>query len=58
MDPLYTLEVAITKTEQAEPSLLQHSIVIKSCNLSLANTIEMQNELAPALLGWLKQDEA
>jgi hypothetical protein len=36
---------------------VQHEIVIRSYNLTLKNTVDMQEELLPAVLGWLKKDE-
>jgi len=59
--PLYTLKVCIAKIEQGEagaPDIPQHSVSITSNNLTLENTQAMQEELVPALLGWLKKDEA
>lgn len=58
--PLYTLKVSIAKIEQGEaggPDIPQHSVCIQSNNLTLENTQAMQEELVPALLGWIKKDE-
>jgi hypothetical protein len=58
--PKYTLKVCIAKIEQGEagaPDVPQHSVSIQSNNLSLEDTQAMQEELVPALLGWIKKDE-
>lgn len=58
--PKYTLKVTVEKIEQGEngsPDIPQHSVVITSHNLELADTQAMQEELVPALLGWIKKDE-
>lgn len=59
--PKYTLKVTVEKIEQGEngaPDIPQHSVVIQSHNLELAETQAMQEELVPPLLGWIKKDEA
>lgn len=58
--PKYTLKVTVEKIEQGEngqPDIPQHSVVITSHNLELAETQAMQEELVPPLLGWIKKDE-
>jgi len=59
---LYNLEIRMTKTEQPTRLPEQHYVAIGSNNLSLDNTIKMQQEAAPklieAVMGWLAKDEA
>ncbi len=57
MDPLYTLQVVITKVLQSEKLPDEHSITIKVNNLVTQDTIDMETELAPSLLAWIPKDE-
>lgn len=57
----YTLKVEITKIRQGtggSDDRVEHSVVIKSHNLTLEETVDMQQELAPALQSWVKNDTA
>jgi hypothetical protein len=60
MEKLYTIKVCISKIEQGEggaADIPQHSVSITSNNLTLQETKDMQNELAPVLLTWIDKDE-
>lgn len=60
MEEKYTLEVIVIKFLEKPDGTRDrqcHQAIIESNGLSLKDTQDMQNELAPVILGWLKQDE-
>lgn len=58
--PLYTLKVSVQKILQGEngqPDKPSHSVCVSSSDLSLAETKDMQKDLAPILISWLDKDD-
>lgn len=55
MDNVYTLEVSIRKTNTTTGSV-EHEASVVSRNLTLAETIDMQEPLLTVIGGWVKQD--
>lgn len=54
-EAVFTLELSVTKTNQVTGKV-EHSATVKSHNLTLAETIDMQAPLLQVLGSWVKED--